>query len=413
MAYYGYEFYYDGVRATFWGYVQTALVNMGWELHDNISATVKVYKSNGESGNEPYGYIWMDAGTSAYIQCRGFQYWNATTHVGTRPRYAGDSAGYARFNAPGAPAVGMIAGNKDIVLIHTHGANYGQLFGHLPIRFDNNFTMAMGTAGTAGTITIASSAGMGIGKRIQICGNTGEGCDSLIITGAPSSTTRLVSALPRNYGTSSVVGAPASTFGCGYVGAAMWYPVSLWGDSGTAGTATGYLTVASYSQPISVMMYNEGKYYLTPFFAYLNAATTPGQFMGCFGNDFPAGLNPSVFDAMILNEDGSFPPTNNLTGVTDNTISDNSRSWTTNAHAGKFCVITGGQGVGAVKKILSNTSDTLTLDSNWYMSVVSPTVPMFPSGGTEFKIIDTVYRGVVQLWQTYGYAKLTDTIVPV
>jgi len=37
--------------------LETALVAFGWTLHDNVSATQKVYKSNGEGADQPYGYI--------------------------------------------------------------------------------------------------------------------------------------------------------------------------------------------------------------------------------------------------------------------------------------------------------------------------------------------------------------------
>lgn len=414
MAYYGHEFYFDGTRATFWGYIQIALVNMGWELHDDISATVKVYRSNGESGNEPYGYIWIDAGTGSYIQFRSFQYWNNATHVGVRPRYPGDSASnYSRLSPPTVPALGFIAGDKNIAFIHIHGATYGNGFGHLPMRFDNNITTAQGTAGTAGTITIASTAGMGIGKRIQICGNAGEGIDSLVITGAPDATTRIVDKLPRNYGSGSIIGAPASVFGCFYVTNANFFPVSLWGDSGTAGTATASLTIGALNTFNSILFYNEGKYYAGPWFVYKTDTTFPGQAMGGFGNNIINSYNPQLLDAVLFNNDDSFPEPFMLTGITANTISNNKCSWTVNEHAGKFCVIVGGQATGVVKKILSNTSDTLTLDSDWYDIIVGLSAyTLFPSGGTEFKIVDSVYRGIVSLFNNYGYMKLTSTTVP-
>ncbi len=411
MSYIGYEFYYDGTRATFWGYMQTAMINMGWELHDNISATVKVYKSNGESGNEHYGYVWIDAGTSTLIAFAFYQYWNSTSHTGVRQRLAGGSSTWSQLTGATFQTTypGMIVGNKDIVFITPNigifnTAQYGIIFGHIPVRFDNNITNAQGTAGTAGTITIASSAGMGVGKRIQIVGD--EGCDSLIITASPDATTRKLIALPRNYGTGAVIGAPASTFGCGHVTSAYWYPVSMWGDAGTT-VGTTYLNALGISAPAlaSLVFFNEGKYYLTPIFLNNISATTPGQAVGSLGSNFLYGLTPAVMDMMILNNDGSFPEVNLITGLTANTISDSTRSWVVYAHGGKFCCLTNGGGAGLIKKISSNTSDTLTVDSNWPSTY-------YPSGGTEFKIADVVYRAHGGLFNMASYIKVTQTAVP-
>lgn len=412
MSYHSYEFFYDGTRATFWGYIQTALVNMGWELHDSISATVKVYKSNGESGNEHYGYVWIDAGTGSIISFAFYQYWNSTTHAGVRRRYAGDSSTWSQLSSATfvTSYPGIIAGDKDFVFITPNVgviaiAQYGIMFGHIPVRFDNYITSAQGTAGTAGTITITASSGFGLGKRIQIAGD--EGCDSLVITGAPDATTRLITALPRTYGAGAVIGAPASTFGCGYVGSNWWFPVSIWGDAGTT-VGTTYLFAVGISSPAisTINLYNEGKYYLTPIFIVNASASTPGQILGILNNNFLYGLTSTIMDMMIFNNDGSFPEVNLITGVTANTISDATRSWTVNAHAGRFCCLTNAKGSGLIKKILSNTSDTLTVDSNWPAT-------FYPSGGTEFKIVDTPYRahnGFFNLQS--GYIKITDTATP-
>ncbi|HPE06244.1 MAG TPA: hypothetical protein PLW50_00830 [Smithellaceae bacterium] len=411
MSYIGYEFMYDGTRAAFWGYIQTAMINMGWELHDNISATVKVYKSNGESGNEHYGYVWIDAGTGAIIAFAFYQYWNSASHTGVRQKLAGGSSTWSQLGAASFQALspGMIVGDKNLVFITpnigiVNTAQYGIIFGHLPVRFDNNITNAQGTAGTAGTITIASSAGQGVGKRIQIVGD--EGCDSLIITASPDATTRKLIALPRNYGTGAVIGSPATTFGCGYVTSNWWFPVSMWGDAGTT-VGTTYLYAQNISSPAlgSLSFYNEGKYYLTPIYIVNILATIPGHIMGSLGNNFLCGITPAAMDMMILNNDGSFPEVNLITGLTANTISDSTRSWAVNAHAGKFCCLTNGPGIGLVKKISSNTSDTLTVDSNWPSTY-------YPSGGTEFKIVDVVYRGHAGLFSLASYIKITQTSVP-
>lgn len=414
MAYVAHEFYYDGTRATLWGYIQVAMINFGWELWDNISATVKVYRSNGESGKEPYGYVWFDAGTSTYIQINPYQYWNNATHTGIRLRYASDTAGYNRITYMSQTYACFIGGDKDFVLIagDTFQCNVGSfvLFGHLPVRFDNNLTAAQGTAGTAGTITIASSSGMGIGKKIQIAG--AEGCDSLSISAAPDATTRLVTALPRNYGTSAVVGSPASVFGIVSSNTAFWYPVSIWGDSGTAGTSSGNWAVSTITGPAlySTFFWQQQKYTLTPFLVYNLTAAFPGAMVGSFGINLMAGVSVQAGDTMLTNNDDSFPVVSSVTGITDNTLSDSSKSWVVNEHAGRLCIISFGPGAGAVKRILSNTANVLTMDSNWPVLVDSLHFG-YPNIGSEYKICDKIYRGMSGLFSN-GYILITRTDVP-
>ena len=55
------------------------------------------------------------------------------------------------------------------------------------------------------------------------------------------------------------------------------------------------------------------------------------------------------------------------------TLNDTSKTWTTNAYAGKVIIITGGLGAGQIKKIASNTATAITLESGWIFEVVPTT----------------------------------------
>lgn len=57
--------------------------------------------------------------------------------------------------------------------------------------------------------------------------------------------------------------------------------------------------------------------------------------------------------------------TGTVTGATGNTLTDGSKSWTTNQLANRWVVILRGTGAGQRRKIASNTATTLTLDANW------------------------------------------------
>jgi len=70
------------------------------------------------------------------------------------------------------------------------------------------------------------------------------------------------------------------------------------------------------------------------------------------------------------------------TSSTNTTLIDTSKVWLTNQYQGNYVTITGGTGSGQVKKIVSNDSDTLTIDSAWAVN---------PDGTSTYKIgeIDT------------------------
>lgn len=61
---------------------------------------------------------------------------------------------------------------------------------------------------------------------------------------------------------------------------------------------------------------------------------------------------------------------NNITGIStggngSNTLKDINKSWNVNEWGNKYITITGGTGIGQVKKINSNTANELILTSNW------------------------------------------------
>lgn len=413
MAYYGYEFYYNGTRATFWGYMQVALINMGWELHDDISATVKVYRSNGESGNEPYGYVWFDAGTSTYIQICAYQYWDNSTHSGVRPRYTANTSSQCRITAFSATAPALMAGDKDLVLMYSYytGAANSLMFGHVSDRI-GLVCSAHGTAGTAGTLTVASTAGIGVGQRLQMIGDDGY-AENLYVSEIVDSSTILVNNLSRNYGTGSKIGAPASTFGLtnGPTYHGSWYPVSAWGDTGTAGTSTlSYSTYGVVLQYFLTLLFNEVKYVPSRGFIANIAATAPGAVYGSISDKFLMTTVTTENDVIVANNDGSLSTAGTGSFGTaasggNATLIDSSKSWGADEMVGKFCVITGGSGTaaGGVKKITGNDSTSLTMDSNWYIKPVS---------GSIYILADLVARGKPYIFNAACAMQLTDTLAP-
>lgn len=421
MSYKAYEFRAAN-RAAFWAAIQPFMGEIGWEEYDVIDADTIVYRSNGESGKEPYGYIHIDAGTSTYIEFTAYQYWNLATHTGTRKMWAYNAQANSRITVFGDTYPGFIlAGDKDLVFMLSYAeyysatsVGYGVIFGHLPIRFDTRLTNAEGTAGTAGTITVESSVGFGVGKYVQIVGGT-TGCDLLQITEIVDTNTIKVTSLARNYGTGAVLGSPGSTFGIVSVGGAVaqrWFQTSFYGDSGTT-VGSSYLAVGHIASPTvyTNMMHFTKKFHFAPFVVATDSASSPGIILGCYGTNFMYGNYNFGYEFYVENNDGSAPEVGRTTQGGTNTLKDSRKSWTVNEHAGKFVTIMSGvyayQGgtYGMSKKIASNTEDTLTLVSDW--NVV-------PDGTTIYVIHDILWRATpaYTIGQNYSLIRITDTTVP-
>ena len=416
MAYKGYEFTNTAAtRAAFFAALQAFLIDVGWELHHSVSATVKVYRSNGESGQEPYGYVWIDAGTSTYIQFAVYQYWNSATGVGSRLRYAFSAASsQITTGACDASAKSCIfAGDKNFVLILYDAsrvtANAGVGFGHVPGRFDPALATAMGTAGTPGTLLVSSSAKMGVGKVIQICG--AEGVDKLSVLSAPASDSVIVASLPRNYGTGAVIGSPASVFGIALKDQSYYsnfYPTGFYGDAGTSVGSAIYAIVPMTAPSISsVLMHFNNMEYSSPIFVANPSASSPGILVGMFHSGFLTfRLALAGNDCMLANIDGSLSPVGAATGGTSTTLVDSAKSWTVDSQIGRTLVLTGGTGASQVRMITDNDGTSLTVGYAWRTT---------PDATSEYKICDYLYRIVAATLNTSAARTgvlITHTQVP-
>lgn len=416
MSWVAYEFDHTD-RASIFSAIKLLLVAAGWELHDAIDADTEVYKSNGESGNEPYGYIWIDAGTSTYIEFAAYQYWDSATHVGTRKMWAYNTQANSRITATyigTSYAKTIIFGDKDIFGICTYqnntgaaAAGQGIVFGHLQSRFDNTLVNADGTAGTAGTLSVATTAGLGVGKYIQIVGGT-SGCDLLQITELTNATTIKVTSLPRNYGTGAIIGSPASTFGIVGMGATVstrWFQTSFYGDAGTT-VGSAYVNITQVSSPVLYQnpSHFSKKFELTPFIIATDSASSPGIMLGLIHRNILYGTYTYGYECFVENTGGGFPISGTVSSIGSGTLTDSRQSWGVDEHAGRFVIIVSGTGIGQVKKIISNTATVLTLQSNWSTN---------PDLSSDYKICDTIWRGLPTLFLgSATMVKLTDTKVP-
>jgi hypothetical protein len=137
-----------------------------------------VYKSRGESGLEPYGYVHLlpDA-TCVTIRIRAYQYWDAVAHTGTRKNY--ESADYFFLGSFVNTYDCIIAGDKDLIYLNNRAATCDSYpswmicFGHFPKRFipDLIQTTDAIVAGNNVSIPVTDSSKVpGAGGYFQILG---------------------------------------------------------------------------------------------------------------------------------------------------------------------------------------------------------------------------------------------------
>jgi hypothetical protein len=111
--------------------IDTAIVAMGWTLHDTVAATDRVYYSQGESGAKTKEYIRVKV-NSNNIEFYAYLFWDAATNTGYGQAYSSASYIYITWSSS---TKWVISGDKDIVVICKVGASAGadfMFFGHLP-----------------------------------------------------------------------------------------------------------------------------------------------------------------------------------------------------------------------------------------------------------------------------------------
>ena len=363
----------------------------GWTRSVWARENTVVFKSRGESGLEPYGYVSMNSDPgSNYLEVRVYQYWDAGTHTGTRANAQGSVVPYRLINFSTTYDC-LIAGDKDMVyLFSQYAGDYNQArgvsWGHLPVRgiADLAVTSDAIVAGSSVSIPVDNSAKLpGINGYFQIVGAAGEGCDRLQITGKPDGTHVVVATLPRNYASGAICGQPASTFGIiainvNYNPDYLWRPVSYPTDAGLTVSATTYGGFSAIN--MTAVSGFTGKIGMTPFFIAVNGVLVLGVIdKGVF---YTSGF--TTWDVIGMNNDGSITTANILaTSATPSSIVDATKTWTTNEHVGRFVITVGGTGLNQIRKITANDGTTLTIEQDWL-----PT----PDGTTTFRIYDKMFR---------------------
>lgn len=385
-----YKCYVAGVpttNQTFFDAVVAGFTYFGFTLHDNISTTRKVYKSDGENHDRIPCYIEITL-SAATVVFNCFCYWNASTHVGTVP---GTNASYNILNYTANYPI-TFYGDRDFTVIYSTASTTTyylrfQAFAHIQ-RYDNN-TVVLASNATSGTnkiLTVSGSLGnFLVGREYVIRGMDYEGRDavyvSAITTASGGGGTLTVSNLPRNYNAGAIIGHTPTTF--------MQYTATNWRPESTyslVGTATfNENTVTQPLQPIADADpdVSTNRYILQPWFLRESTDRTPIGYLTSSGVAYPPIAGATVaYDKLSLFTIGNYESGSSTNASTSTSLNDTSKAWTTNQHAGKIFVFTNaasGYGEGQTRIISSNTSNTLS----W-------TTPLhtIPVSGNEYRIYD-------------------------
>jgi hypothetical protein len=363
----------------------TTLSGAGWELHDAVSSTNKVFKSKGENGVYCYGYIQASLESTFYIVLRMFQDWNSATHVGIAGTYY--SAADARMVINTYKPVVMYC-NKDFFLIWCTTATPADacvsVVGVLSEVYDTTLTTTTSgvSSGSSVTVPVVSSDGFLKGARYKLVGINLEGREVVTVSSITNSTNLVVSSLTYNYSSGAYIGKePCPIFTQSAVsGPSLYYGFGYNSGYSTV-DGTGKQTNPSTRLIPLDMLVNT---YLDPEPTYNLYGLCPTHFVeyslysyiGYFNNLFKPPIyaaSNTAYDGIFMNGDlyttKAQPILTVISGTVTNTITLGAVSWDTNELQNKIVIIAIGNSAGHTRKIISNTSDTITVGVNWGITI--------------------------------------------
>lgn len=172
----------------------------------------------------------------------------------------------------------------------------------------------------------------------------------------------------------------AANFGTDVVGKTVYNTVdNTWAKVSARDSAT------QLSLTVDIMASGEGYVISNPFATIQKAVDTiPGsvncdttvqvsgenhtESVNVWGKNFSGTYSITLQGSRATADTGTATSGANLTGAGSagfGTLTDTSKSWTTNTHQNKFVEITGGTGAGQTRPIHSNTANALTIVGRW------------------------------------------------
>lgn len=389
-----YNCYYSQTYSTLTEYfdrICAGVVAAGWALYDDVSATVKVYKTQGEEDQYSIpGYIKINTYLTTDVEFTPYLYWNNTTHVGTTKAYHITTYHSLKY---GANKPLCIYGDKNFIVgwtgVYNSQSYYKTIaFGFLPNIYDDTITTTTSgvSAGATVTLNVNNTSGFMDDSYYMMIGTSSEGRDPVHITSIDSSTTMTITSMPRAYASGATIGAQPFPFGSSYSNLYTWVSIcSYFGSVGIVDNTsshtwanTALFTISEVDPDVKT-----NRWFLQP----LNFDEASSYYRVGYTGDNIYYAPASGFHTDIQNDMYTLGGIENgsVTTATVSGVSDSSKSWTIDEWAGKVLLITDGTGLGQSRVIASNTATTLNLNTDWYI---------IPTALDLFQVADEVYRAV-------------------
>ena len=385
-------------------FISDSLETIGWTLHDDISSTDKIFTSTGEEGNFVNAYVRLYIST--YIRIEGYMWWNNSTHTGTGKAYAHTSYNYLIVEN-GESLV--VYGDKNIIVLWaaSNSSSYStKAFGYILPYIEGHTTASGISSGSSITVDVDSTSNLMIDSDTMIIGTETEGRDRVHISDIVSDTQIVLTSTPRSYASGAKIG----YFPCPFFVTSYQYGVNDLYFQGVCGYATtGTSNVSSYG----VCRYTyAGKLFSTDSqidpddyvnkhilqsCGYKEYTTTQGMigYLDILKRAPTSDTSKTYYSHTLYCVNYGDPWSGVPTSTMSSGIVDIGHSWANDQFKDKIIAITSGPGLGETRKVLSNTSDTLTIGDLWVTS---------PTNGSTYDLYDSVYRNV------YGYMCIKEII---
>ena len=369
--------------------------NLNEGANNNVCTTVDglhvVYKSNGEDADRIYEYMRFELSVNN-LDCNPYGWWNNTTHTGLL-----ECASCAGFSYVAGEKL-IISGNKNLVVTHRLGysgvGTYDTMFGHIPKRF---YTAPLATltgpvtSGDGKTISLDNTTKFIPNQTYWLFGAAGEGRDRIKVTSVDPGVSITGDGLTIGFATGAKIGAFPNMFGGIPLSAFIYFNITQNRIVGTGGSvyAVGGLSRTSFIPESSLDPDNSlgyagaplntpGLYVVQPVLFYSGALVT--GYSDTYVLIPPITTNDTLFG---ITADGKALDTGTATDGSSITLTCTGKGWGVNDYADKTVFIDSGTGAGYSRRIVSNTSEILTVNKQWDVT---------PNNTSIFFIVDEVYR---------------------
>lgn len=332
----------------------------GWELYDFFSSPkyTYVFKSTGLNNDEMPIYVHIANTDANEVNVWCYAEWDNVAHTGSF--YFGAANARIQTDDDGPFYIWCSANEESIIMVNYFNSEHECMYINKYTPFYEPFRgrlVASVTAGSSKTITL--SAGdvdvRFIGTQTRIF--NGQHRELTTITDViPSANQIVVDSLTYAYEPKDIISHhPHRWWSWSSEYDTIWmFEQDTNGTGNNTGTVNPQESVAiAYTDPSS---YN--KYMLQPQIVTDNSNTAVAGIGGNNGVFRKCNIN-SISEHTISVGDLDSGTVDTATSAS---ITDSSKSWTVNQYADKVLIITAGTNSGNFRKILSNTSDTITID---------------------------------------------------